>query len=117
MFPAIDYCSPFLTFFTSFALFQMIINTAVWFSSVQFIFYLINHIFWCRGCFDVCEDYEISSSPRAVDQENGRNEGESSGLGSILPRHAIPEHKYFLSGSPLAENAVSPKRVVADGDR
>jgi serine/threonine-protein kinase OSR1/STK39 len=70
-----------------------------------------------KGCFDVCEDDEISNSPRAVDQENGRNEGESSGLGSILPRHAIPEHKYFLSGSLLAENAVSPKRVVADGDR
>lgn len=52
-----------------------------------------------------------------MDQENGRNEGESSCHGSILHRHAIPEHKKFLSGSLLQENSLSPKKVIGDGDR
>lgn len=70
-----------------------------------------------KGCFDICEDDEIANSPIGVDQENGRNEGESSCQGSILHRHAIPEHKKFLSGSLLQENALSPKKVFSDGDR
>lgn len=90
---------------------------APWYSSVQFILYLSNHVFWCRGCFDICEDDEIANSPIGVDQENGRNEGESSCQGSILHRHAIPEHKKFLSGSLLQENSLSPKKVIGDGDR
>ncbi|KAB1222929.1 hypothetical protein CJ030_MR2G019448 [Morella rubra] len=32
-----------------------------------------------KGCFDVCEDDVIVSSPRAAVKENERNEGESSG--------------------------------------
>ncbi len=59
----------------------------------------------------------IASSPRAVDQENGRNEGECSGQSSVLPRHVIPEHKIFLSGTLLPENALSPKKVIGDGER
>ncbi|XP_062151382.1 serine/threonine-protein kinase BLUS1 isoform X2 [Alnus glutinosa] len=70
-----------------------------------------------KGCFDVFEDDVIASSPRAVDQENGRNEGECSGQSSILPRHVIPEHKIFLSGTLLPENALSPKKVIGDGER
>ncbi|KAF5479602.1 hypothetical protein F2P56_000411 [Juglans regia] len=70
-----------------------------------------------KGCFDVCEDDVIVSSPRAVDQENGRNEGESSGQSCILPQHVISEHKKVMSSSVLAENAVSPKKFAGDGDR
>ncbi|XP_050271226.1 serine/threonine-protein kinase BLUS1 isoform X2 [Quercus robur] len=70
-----------------------------------------------KGCFDICEDDETANSPIGVDQENGRNEGESSCQGSILHRHAIPEHKKFLSGSLLQENSLSPKKVFNDGDR
>jgi serine/threonine-protein kinase OSR1/STK39 len=57
------------------------------------------------------------SSPRDVDQENGRNESECSRQSSILPRHVIPEHKFFLSGSLPPENALSPKKVIGAGDR
>ncbi|KAE8021536.1 hypothetical protein FH972_007419 [Carpinus fangiana] len=70
-----------------------------------------------KGCFDVFEDDAIVSSPRDVDQENGRNESECSGQSSILPRHVIPEHKIFLSGSLPPGNALSPKKVIGDGDR
>ncbi|KAG2710395.1 hypothetical protein I3843_04G024800 [Carya illinoinensis] len=70
-----------------------------------------------RGCFDVCEDDEIVSSPVAVDQRNGRREGESSEQSFLLPRHVIAEHKKFLSGSLLQENSLSPKRFLGDGDR
>ncbi|XP_041007541.1 serine/threonine-protein kinase BLUS1 isoform X2 [Juglans microcarpa x Juglans regia] len=70
-----------------------------------------------KGCFDVCEDDEIVSSPIAVDQRNGRSESERSEQSFLLPRHVIPEHKKFLSGSLLQENALSPKRFLGDGDR
>ncbi|KAG6716017.1 hypothetical protein I3843_04G024800 [Carya illinoinensis] len=70
-----------------------------------------------KGCFDVCEDDEIVSSPVAVDQRNGRREGESSEQSFLLPRHVIAEHKKFLSGSLLQENSLSPKRFLGDGDR
>ncbi|XP_041009124.1 uncharacterized protein LOC121253218 isoform X1 [Juglans microcarpa x Juglans regia] len=64
------------------------------------------------GCFDVCEDDVIVSSPRAVDQENGRNEGESSGQSCILPQRVISEHKKVMSSSVLAENALSPSILL-----
>ncbi|KAB1209169.1 Serine/threonine-protein kinase fray2 [Morella rubra] len=70
-----------------------------------------------KGCFDVCEDDVIVSSPRAAVQENGRTEGESSGQSTNFARHVIPEHKKFLSGSVLPENALSPKKIIGDGDR
>ena len=89
------------------------------FSGLIFIstFHLIFNVFWCRGCFDVFEDDAIASSPRDVDQENGRNESECSGQSSFLPHHVIPEHKFFSSGSLPLENALSPKKVIGDGDR
>ncbi|EOY02409.1 Kinase superfamily protein isoform 1 [Theobroma cacao] len=88
-----------------------------------------------KGCFDIGEDDEGANSPnwkgatrseseqiitkssRAADQDAGRNEGENSGQSSSLPRQVIPEHKKFLSGSLIPDNAFSPKKVTGDGDR
>ncbi|KAF3444651.1 hypothetical protein FNV43_RR14344 [Rhamnella rubrinervis] len=70
-----------------------------------------------KGCFDVGEDDVSGNSPRTMDQENGRNEGECSGQSNSLPRHLIPEHRKFLSGSLLPDNALSPKKGIGDGDR
>ena len=51
-------------------------------------------------------------------QENGRTEeGESSGRCNSLPRHVVTEHKKFLSGTLVPDNALSPKRAIVDGDR
>lgn len=57
------------------------------------------------------------SSPRAVDQENGRNECDSSGQSCIFPQHVISEHKKVMSSPVLSENALSPKKFVGDEDR
>ncbi|XWS40737.1 hypothetical protein CRYUN_Cryun17cG0021300 [Craigia yunnanensis] len=88
-----------------------------------------------NGCFDIGKDDEGANSPnwkgvtrseseqfitkssRAVDQDAGRNEGENSGQSSSFPRQVIPEHKRFLSGSLIPDNAFSPKKVAGDGDR
>ncbi|XVF14095.1 hypothetical protein REPUB_Repub09cG0027800 [Reevesia pubescens] len=80
-----------------------------------------------KGCFDIGEDDEgvirseseqfITNSSRATDHDAGRNEGENSGQSSSLPRQVIPEHKKFMSGSLIPDNAISPKRVTGDGDR
>ncbi|XWS44173.1 hypothetical protein CRYUN_Cryun15aG0021800 [Craigia yunnanensis] len=88
-----------------------------------------------KGCFDIGEDDEGTNSPnwkgvtrseseqfitkssRVIDQDAGRNEGENSGQSSSLPRQVIPEHKKFLSGSIIPDNAFSPKKVTGDGDR
>lgn len=72
---------------------------------------------WRRGCFDICEDDASATSPRMMYQENGRTEGECSGQSSSLPHHVITEHKKFLSGTLLPDNALSPKRVGGDGDK
>ncbi|CAK7328066.1 unnamed protein product [Dovyalis caffra] len=86
-----------------------------------------------KGCFDVgeedvgstspnwkgnsqteCEQQVLTElSPSAMDQESERNEGENSGRSSSLPRHVISEHKLFLSGPLLPDNAFSPKRLLA----
>lgn len=58
-----------------------------------------------------------ATSPRMMYRENGRSDGDCSGQSSSLPRHVIAEHKKFLSGTLLPDNALSPKRVVGDGDR
>lgn len=92
--------------------------------------------YFCRGCFDVGEDDEGATSPSwkrtahldtdqflskgslgAIDQESGRNEGENSGRSSSLPRHVILEHKKFLSGSLIPDNAFSSKKAVGEADR
>ncbi|GAY46763.1 hypothetical protein CUMW_099530 [Citrus unshiu] len=89
-----------------------------------------------KGCFDVGEDDEGATSPSwkgtahldtdqflskgslgAIDQESGRNEGENSGRSSSLPRHVILEHKKFLSGSLIPDNAFSSKKAVGEADR
>ncbi|KAA8548109.1 hypothetical protein F0562_004630 [Nyssa sinensis] len=90
-----------------------------------------------RNCFDVCEDdvgagspswkdgtqsgsekpSQIPLSPKAEDQEARRDDGENLGQSSFLPRHVVPGHKFFLSGSLLQDNALSPKKVIGDGDR
>ncbi|KAK2990315.1 hypothetical protein RJ640_024322, partial [Escallonia rubra] len=89
-----------------------------------------------RGCFDVFEDdanngspswkdsvksdsereSQLQSSPKA-EQEPGREDGENLRQSNPLPRSAIPGHKYYLSGSLLQDNILSPKKLVGDGDR
>lgn len=58
----------------------------------------------------------IVTSPTTMDQENAKNKSECSGQSSSL-RHAIPEHKKFLSGTLLPDSSLSSKRIVGDGDR
>ncbi|XVF58066.1 hypothetical protein PTKIN_Ptkin07bG0032800 [Pterospermum kingtungense] len=87
-----------------------------------------------KGCFDIVEDDEGANTPnskgftqseseqctkssRTVDQAAGRNECGNSRQSSSLPRQVIPEHKKFLSGSLLTDNAIPPKKFTGDGDR
>lgn len=90
-----------------------------------------------KGCFDVGEEAVGATSPNwkvtsqteceqqvltelsssAMDQESERNEGENSGRSSSLPRHVISEHKSFLGGPLLPDNALSPKKVIGDENR
>ncbi|KAH9790723.1 protein kinase domain-containing protein [Citrus sinensis] len=60
---------------------------------------------------------DVEGSLGAIDQESGRNEGENSGRSSSLPRHVILEHKKFLSGSLIPDNAFSSKKAVGEADR
>ncbi|XP_022990041.1 serine/threonine-protein kinase BLUS1-like isoform X2 [Cucurbita maxima] len=69
-----------------------------------------------KDCFDIYEDLS-TDSVRPVDRENGRTEGESSGQSGPLPRHYMSENKRSYSGSLISDNAVSPKKIVVDGDR
>lgn len=90
-----------------------------------------------KGCFDMCEDDITASSPswedtmqsestqqndmlslaKIEDQEGGKDDGENLRQSSSLPRSVIPGHKKFFSGSLLQDNALSPKKVVTDGER
>lgn len=89
-----------------------------------------------KDCFDVCKDdasasgpswkdaiqpgseqYLSESSLRTPDQETGETEGGNLGRSSSLPRHVIPDHKKFFSGSLLQDNALSPKKGFVEGDR
>lgn len=65
----------------------------------------------CRGCFDIGEDDANNKRQSDLDQDYGRNENGSSGLGSV-PQNVLTEHKKYLSGS-----LVPDKKVVTDGDR
>lgn len=85
----------------------------------------------------MCEDDITSSSPswedamqsesnqqnfmlspaKVEDQDNGKDDGENLRQSSSLPRSVIPGHKKFFSGSLLQDNALSPKKVVTDGER
>ncbi|XP_038891117.1 serine/threonine-protein kinase BLUS1 isoform X3 [Benincasa hispida] len=69
-----------------------------------------------KDCFDIYEDVS-TDSVRPVDRENGRTEGESSGQSGSLPRHYMSENKRSFSGSLISDNAVSPKKIIVDGDR
>ncbi|KAJ4729228.1 Protein kinase [Melia azedarach] len=88
-----------------------------------------------KNCFDIGEDddgatspswkgtaqldteqFLTKASPGAMGQETGRNEGDNSGRSS-LPRHIVPEHRKFLSGSLIPDNAFSPKKAVVEADR
>lgn len=89
-----------------------------------------------KGCFDMCEDDIIASSPswedamrsesnqqndmlsqaKVEDQDGGKDDGENLRQSSSLPRSLIPGHKKFFSGSLLQDNAHSPKKVT-DGER
>ncbi|XP_044479067.1 serine/threonine-protein kinase BLUS1-like isoform X1 [Mangifera indica] len=90
-----------------------------------------------KGCFDFGEDDEgamnpgwkdtakldieqrflQNTSPGALDQETGRNEGENSGRSSSLACQAISEHKKFLSGSLIPDSSFAPKKIIGEGDR
>ncbi|XP_055802928.1 serine/threonine-protein kinase BLUS1 [Solanum dulcamara] len=90
-----------------------------------------------KGCFDMCEDDITASSPswedamrsesnqqndmlslaKVEDQDGGKDDGENLRQSSSLPRSVIPGHKKFFSGSLLQDNALSPKKVVTDGER
>lgn len=90
-----------------------------------------------KGCFDMCEDDITASSPswedtmrsesnqqnhmlslgKVEDQDSGKDDGENLRQSSSLPRSVIPGHKKFFSGSLLLDNALSPKKVVTDGER
>lgn len=90
-----------------------------------------------KGCFDMCEDDITASSPswedtmrsesnqqnhmlslgKVEDQDSGKDDGENLRQSSSLPRSVIPGHKKFFSGSLLQDNALSPKKVVTDGER
>ncbi|KAK2661765.1 hypothetical protein Ddye_000339 [Dipteronia dyeriana] len=87
-----------------------------------------------KGCFDIGEDDEGATSPNwkgtsvldleqqfltkaSQDQATGKNEGENSGRSSSLPRHVVPEHRKFLSGSLIPDNTFSPKKVIGEGDK
>ncbi|KAG5624396.1 hypothetical protein H5410_009614 [Solanum commersonii] len=90
-----------------------------------------------KGCFDMCEDDITASSPswedtmqsesnqqndmlslaKIEDQDGGKDDGENLRQSSSLPRSVIPGHKKFFSGSLLQDNALSPKKVVTDGER
>ncbi|KAH0674298.1 hypothetical protein KY284_025385 [Solanum tuberosum] len=94
-------------------------------------------LYQCRGCFDMCEDDITASSPswedtmqsestqqndmlslaKIEDQDGGKDDGENLRQSSSLPRSVIPGHKKFFSGSLLQDNALSPKKVVTDGER
>ncbi|XP_022939013.1 serine/threonine-protein kinase BLUS1-like isoform X2 [Cucurbita moschata] len=69
-----------------------------------------------KDCFDIYEDIS-TDSVWPVDKENGRTEGESSGQSGSLPRHYMSENKRSFSGSLISDNAVSPKKIIVDGDR
>ncbi|XP_022133673.1 serine/threonine-protein kinase BLUS1 isoform X3 [Momordica charantia] len=69
-----------------------------------------------KDCFDIYEDIS-TDSVRPGDRENGRTEGESSGQSGSLPRHYMAENKRSFSGSLISDNAVSPKKIIVDGDR
>ncbi|XP_060191324.1 serine/threonine-protein kinase BLUS1 [Lycium barbarum] len=90
-----------------------------------------------KGCFDMCEDDITASSPswedamrsesnqqnhmvsltKVEDQDSGKDDGENLRQSSSLLRSVIPENKKFFSGSLLQDNALSPKKVVTDGER
>ncbi|KAK3183570.1 hypothetical protein Dsin_030856 [Dipteronia sinensis] len=85
-----------------------------------------------KGCFDIGEDDEDATSPNSkgtldleqqfltktsLDQATLKNEGENSGRSSSLPLHVVPEHKKFLSGSLIPDNAFSPKKGIGEGER
>lgn len=90
-----------------------------------------------KGCFDMCEDDITASSPswedtmrsesnqqnhmlslgKVEDQDGGKDDGENLRQSSSLPRSVIPGNKKFFSGSLLQDNALSPKKVVTDGER
>lgn len=65
----------------------------------------------------MCEDDANNSSPRDLDNDNGRIDNESSGPSISLQQNAISQQKKFPSGSLLPDNFLFPKKVVADGDR
>ncbi|XP_057983935.1 serine/threonine-protein kinase BLUS1 isoform X2 [Malania oleifera] len=63
------------------------------------------------------QQFLTQSSPRAMDLESERNNGEHGGRSGSLPRHVILGPKKFFSGSLIQDNAHSPRKVTCDGDR
>ncbi|XP_048229890.1 serine/threonine-protein kinase BLUS1 isoform X2 [Ricinus communis] len=89
-----------------------------------------------KGCFDVGDDDVDATSPNwkgfsqtdseqqiltklspsAINQEIEENEGDNLERSSSLPRHFM-EHKKFLSGPLVPDNAFSSKKIVGDENR
>lgn len=86
-----------------------------------------------RGYFDICEEdgnasspswknvtlseSEQQLSPKSLDRETEKDDGESFGRSSSFPHQVIPGHKKFFSGSLPQDSAYSPKKLNGDGDR
>ncbi|KAJ8750175.1 hypothetical protein K2173_014090 [Erythroxylum novogranatense] len=89
-----------------------------------------------KGCFDIGENHADATSPSwketrqaepehqahtkslliATDQGREKVEGEFSARSS-LPRQATTEHKKFLSGPLVPDNAISSRKIVVDENR
>ncbi|XP_021593479.1 serine/threonine-protein kinase BLUS1 isoform X3 [Manihot esculenta] len=82
-----------------------------------------------KGCFDVGDDDVDGTSPdwkgtaqsdyaaNVVNQESEANNTDNLGRSSSLPRNVVAEHKKFLSGPLMPDNAFSPKKIVGDENR
>ncbi|KAF2316366.1 hypothetical protein GH714_041707 [Hevea brasiliensis] len=87
-----------------------------------------------KGCFDVGDDDVDRTSPSwkgtaqtdseqqvltklSANQECEANDGHNPSRRSSLPRIIVMEHKKFLSGPLMPDNAFSPKKIVGDENR
>ncbi|XP_057993338.1 serine/threonine-protein kinase BLUS1 isoform X2 [Hevea brasiliensis] len=87
-----------------------------------------------KGCFDFGDDDVDGTSPSwkgtaqtdseqqvltklSANQECEANDGHNPSRRSSLPRIVVMEHKKFLSGPLMPDNAFSPKKIVGDENR
>lgn len=63
------------------------------------------------------EDDASHTSPRGLDQENGKFEEERSGKSSLFRNNVVTEQKKYFSGSLLPDNVLFSKNNAVDPDR